>query len=108
MATFETEPTTQELYKHREQGEQVTVEKVEAIYLKGSNSPTYLVGKDDVWTAENYLCIRVAGGAMDNEKEIHKIPHDRIRRRKYLVTEREQEAEASNLANTANAEILDS
>ena len=108
MATFETEPTTKELYDHREEGEKETVEKTEAIYLSGSNKPTYMVGTEDVWTSDQYLCVRVAGDKMDHETEIHKIPHERIRKRKYVVKESvSEEVATSNLKDTANAEVLD-
>ena len=106
MATYETEPTTKELYDNEEDGEKNTYEKVEAIYIGGGNKPTYMVGKDDVWAADNYLCVRVAKDG--HEQEIHKIPHQRVSRRKYVVKESVSvEAADSNLRNTANAEVLE-
>lgn len=106
MATYETEPTTTDLYDHEERSEKNEYEKVEAIYIGGGNKPTYMVGKDDVWTADNYLCIRVAKDG--HEQEIHKIPHERVSRRKYVVKQSvSEEVATSNLKDTANAEVLD-
>lgn len=108
MATFETEPTTKELYDTEEEGQKNEYEKLESIYLSGSNKPTYMVGTDHVWTTDNYLCVRVTGDTDGHETEIHRIPHERIRQRKYVVKESvSEEIATSNLKDTANAEVLD-
>lgn len=102
MATFETEPTTHETHDGEE------YEKIESIYISGSNKPTYMVGTDHVWTTDNYLCVRVTGDTDGHETEIHRIPHERIRQRKYVVKESvSEEIATSNLKDTANAEVLD-
>lgn len=106
MATFETEPTTTDLYDNEEEGQKNEYEKVEVIYIGGGNKLTYMVGVSDVWTSDNYLCIRVAKDG--HEQEVHKIPHERVTRRKYVVTRSvSEEAADSNLRDTANAEVIE-
>lgn len=87
---FETEPQTVELTT--ENGEQVEHEKIEAIYVGGDEKPRYTVGADDVWTSENYLCIRL-DDSKGPDSEVHRIPHERIRMRKRVVKRATEEIE---------------
>jgi len=103
-----TTPKTQTYHDTYEDMQTIETEIVEAVYLRNSEGPRFIVDPDHVWESDNYLSVNITGDSEPGDlKEIYRIPHDRIRCRKRIETPVDQDEEQqSALEETANAEII--
>jgi len=103
-----TTPKTQRYHETYEDMETIETEIVEAVYLRDSEGPRFIVNPDHVWESDNYLSVKITGDTEPGDlKEIYRIPHDRIRCRKRIETPVDHDDEQqSELEETANAEII--
>lgn len=103
-----TTPKTQTYHDTYEDMQTIETEIVEAVYLRDSEGPRFIVNPDHVWESDNYLSVKITGDTEPGDlQEIYRIPHDRIRCRKRIETPVDHDEEQqSPLEETANAEII--